>query len=347
MSGVETFRETLLIEGQGSRVVVLLVDDQAMVAEGIRRMLVDEDMEFHYCNDPKAAIPTALDIGATTILQDLVMPDVDGMTLVRFYRNHPATRNIPIIVLSSKDDPKIKSDAFNNGATDYLVKLPDKVELIARIQAHSRSFMAQLERDAAFAELHNMQKQLEEANAQLQLRNEELDRLSTQDGLTGIANRRYFDEVLSKEWRRAAREKTKLSLVMIDIDFFKFYNDNYGHQGGDDCLKQVSAALQKTGCRPGDLVSRYGGEEFVVILPNTSADGAMVIAEKLCLAVRALKIKHEFSKAGDIVTISMGVATMIPVSGTPEGLLITAADQALYEAKEEGRNRACQAVAHS
>ncbi len=347
MSGMTTPTDILLSEEQTSKIVVLLVDDQAMVAEGIRRMLVDEEMEFHYCSDPKAAIQTAMDIGATTILQDLVMPNVDGITLVRFYRNHPATRNIPVIVLSSKDDPKIKRDAFNNGATDYLVKLPDKVELVARIQAHSRSFMVQMERDAAFVELHNMQTQLEDANAQLQQRNAELDRLSTMDGLTGIANRRHFDDVLDREWRRAGREKIKLSLIMIDIDFFKLYNDNYGHQGGDDCLKRVSAALQNAVCRPGDLVARYGGEEFAVILPNTLGDGAMGIAKKLCARIRALKIKHESSKVSNVVTISMGVATMASAPGKDEGLLITAADQALYEAKEEGRNQACQAAAHS
>ncbi|VAX12820.1 hypothetical protein MNBD_GAMMA24-1810 [hydrothermal vent metagenome] len=347
MNAMAVPTETFLSEEPTSRIVVLLVDDQAMVAEGIRRMLVDEAMEFHYCSDPKAAIRIAQDIGATTILQDLVMPNVDGITMVRFYRNHPATRNIPVIVLSSKDDPKIKSDAFNNGATDYLVKLPDKVELVARIQAHSRSFMAQLERDAAFVELHNMQKQLEEANMQLQQRNAELDRLSTMDGLTGIANRRHFDKVLSKEWHRAGRGNMKLSLIMIDIDFFKLYNDNYGHQGGDDCLKQVSAALQKALCRSGDLLARYGGEEFAVILPNTPEEGAMGIAEKLCIRIRELKIKHEFSRVSDVVTISMGVATMVSSPGRGEELLIAAADQALYEAKEEGRNQVCQAAAHS
>ena len=334
-------------EQAAQRIVVLLVDDQAMIAEGIRRMLQDEPMEFHYCSDPKQAIPVALECGATIILQDLVMPNVDGMTLVRFYRNHPATREIPVMVLSSKDDPQIKRDAFDNGATDYLVKLPDKVELVARIQAHSRSYLAQQERDAAFAELRRMQQQLEEANQQLQQRNAELDRLSTLDGLTGIANRRYFDETLESEWRRAIREQAPLSLVMIDIDFFKLFNDNYGHQGGDDCLRQVAGALQKTVCRSGDLLARYGGEEFAVILPNTPAQGAMIMAEKLRAAVQALKLRHAYSKVSDIVTLSLGVATMLPAQGMDAEVLVAAADQALYEAKEEGRDRACQAAAHT
>jgi len=140
--------------------VVLLVDDQAMVAEGIRRMMADQpDIQFHYCPDPKQAIQQAVNVKATVILQDLVMPDVDGMTLVRFYRNNPATRDIPVIVLSSKDDAKVKSDAFYQGATDYLVKLPEKIELLARIRAHTKSYLAQKERDEAFSTLRKLQQQ--------------------------------------------------------------------------------------------------------------------------------------------------------------------------------------------
>jgi len=217
------------------RAVVLLVDDQAMVAEAIRRMLVDEaDIEFHYCYDPREAIQTAISLHATIILQDLVMPEIDGMMLVRFYRANPASRDIPVIVLSSKDDPSIKSEAFTNGANDYLVKLPDQVELIARIRAHSRSYMAQAERDAAYQALRDLQRQLENSNAQLEESNRELHRLSSLDGLTGIANRRQFDKMQDQEWQRALRNCTELSLIMIDIDYFKLFNDTYGHQAGDD-----------------------------------------------------------------------------------------------------------------
>jgi len=320
--------------------VVLLVDDQPMVAEGIRRMIADEpDIEFHYCADPKQALQEAAEIHATVILQDLVMPDVDGMTLVRFYRNNPATQNIPVIVLSSKDDPNIKSDAFSNGATDYLVKLPEKIELLARIRAHAKSYLVQKERDQAFKALSMMQKQLESANEELETSNKELQRLSSLDGLTGVANRRVFDETLEREWQRAVRANMPLSLLFADIDYFKRYNDHYGHQAGDDTLKKVADALKATVHRPADLVSRYGGEEFVMVLPDTTLEGAVAVANKVLNGVRGLNIPHENAEDNDRVTLSMGVAMLNPGESEKPEMLIEAADKALYRAKESGRNR--------
>lgn len=327
--------DNIILDPNASKIInVLLVDDQAMVAEGIRRMLADEqDMVFHYCDSPKDAIRTAGEIDATIILQDLVMPDVDGMTLVRFYRNNPDTRNIPVIVLSSKEDPKIKSEAFTNGATDYLVKLPDKIELIARIRAHSKSYLAQIERDAAFYAMREMQKQLENTNL-------ELKRLSSMDGLTGIANRRTYDETLDKAWRNAIREKEILSLILVDIDFFKPYNDTYGHQGGDDCLRKVAQGIQSAVHRPLDLVARYGGEEFALVLPQTPVEGARAVVEKMMENIAKLKLKHEGSTVSDIVTISLGVACIVPDQNSSVEEFVSKADEALYEAKESGRNRA-------
>ena len=323
----------------GKWAVVLLVDDQAMVAEGIRRMIADEpDIRFHYCADPKKAIHEAVACKATVILQDLVMPDVDGLTLVRFYRSNPATRDVPIIVLSSKDDPQIKSDAFDQGATDYLVKLPEKVELLARIRAHAKSYVAQKERDEAFRNLSRMQEQLEKINSELAVSNRELQRLSSLDGLTGLANRRQFDETLQQEWQRAIRTNMPLSLIFVDIDFFKRYNDHYGHQAGDDCLKEVAAALQTTIHRPADLVSRYGGEEFVMVLPDTAEEGALAVAEKVLATVTGLRIPHENSDAADHVTLSMGVATARPQEGAQPQQLVESADKMLYRAKDRGRN---------
>jgi two-component system chemotaxis family response regulator WspR len=208
--------------------MVLLVDDQAMIGEAVRRGLAHEDnIDFHFCADPHQAIAQAIRIKPTVILQDLVMPGLDGLTLVREYRNHPATQDIPIIVLSTKEDPLIKSAAFAAGANDYLVKLPDNIELVARIRYHSRSYMTLLQRDAAYRALRVSQQQLLDTNLVLQ-------RLMNSDGLTGLSNRRHFDEYLELEWRRALREQSQLSLLMIDVDYFKTYNDSFGHVEGDE-----------------------------------------------------------------------------------------------------------------
>lgn len=320
--------------------IVLLVDDQAMVAEAIRRMLADEaDIEFHYCQEPTGAIAKANEIQPTIILQDLVMPDVDGYTLLKFYRGNAPTSGTPVIILSSREDPKDKRQAFENGANDYLVKLPDKIELIARIRAHSKAYLLQLQRDEAYREMQKLQEQLTESHKKLEESNAILQQLSTMDGLTGIANRRHFDDTLLLQWKVCMREKTPLSLIMMDIDFFKKYNDGYGHQGGDDCLKAVAKALADSIHRPGDFIARYGGEEFVVILPNTDAKGAAVVAEQLRANVQTKNIPHAYSGVANHVSVSLGVAIIQPNASATPADLIAKADAALYKAKEQGRNR--------
>ena len=320
--------------------VVLLVDDQLIVAAAVRSMLTPEaDIAFHFCKDSEAALSTAEAVRPTTILQDLIMPGVDGFTMVQRFRGNPATALVPIIVLSSKEDPHDKRRAFECGAIDYVVKLPDRIELIARIRAHSRSFLAQRERDEAF-------RSLAAARLELEAKNAVLERLTAIDGLTGTANRRRFDEALEAEWRRARRDGTQLSLVLIDVDFFKKYNDRYGHLEGDDCLRKVAGALNAELHRPGDLVARYGGEEFVVILPGTDAAGACTVAETLRAAVEALALPHAGSEVHSRVTISLGSATVSPKDCDDTGgttALLKAADQALYQAKRDGRNRHCAA----
>jgi two-component system, chemotaxis family, response regulator WspR len=316
------------------RCVVLLVDDQAIVAEALRLMLANQpDIELHVCDKAASALPLARKLRPTVVLQDLVMPEVDGFTLARFFRADPELASIPIIILSSKEDPRDKSRAFAIGANDYLVKLPDEIELIARVRAHSRSFLAQLERDEAYHALEALKHQLEVKNA-------ELSRLSTVDGLTGLANRRRFDEVLEQECRRARREDAPLALIMTDVDFFKKYNDAYGHQGGDECLRKVASVLGQGARRPADLAARYGGEEFALVLPHTTAEGAVVVAEALRGGVSALNLLHAGSTVASHVTLSLGVAVMDPTDPElgPE-VLLERADGALYEAKRSGRNR--------
>ncbi len=178
---------------------------------------------------------------------------------------------------------------------------------------------------------------------QLAIANQKLQELATTDGLTGIANRRQFDRVLMLEWRRLAREELPLSLIMFDIDFFKLYNEFYGHLGGDDCLRQVAGAIARSAKRAGDLAARYGGEEFAVILPNTSAEGANFVARKICDGIASLKLPHARSSIGPYVTLSCGIATAIPSGEESPDTLIHSADSALYQAKNEGKNRICHA----
>ena len=315
-------------------IVVLLVDDQMMVGEAIRRALLGESgVEFRYCGDPNQAIATAKEVAPTVILQDLVMPGVDGLELVRRYRADPDLGGIPIIVLSTKEEPAVKSEAFRLGANDYLVKLPDKIELIARVRYHSQAYLTQRQRDEAYRALHESQQQLLEINR-------ELKRLTNVDGLTGVSNRRYFNEYLETEWKRSLAAQTPLSVLMVDVDHFKRYNDTYGHLAGDEVLKKVAGAIAGNFKRSADLTARYGGEEFAVILPNTPMLEGSRLAAELSQAVEALALPHSASTTAESVTISVGCATTTPAPAVSLLSLVDSADKALYEAKRTGRNRA-------
>ncbi|MEO4046780.1 diguanylate cyclase [Pseudomonas sp. CAU 1711] len=327
-----------LVTVDENAVMVLLVDDQAMVGEAVRRDLAEQDnIDFHFCANPQQAIEQAIQIKPTVILQDLVMPGVDGLTLVSDYRAHPATRDIPIIVLSTKEDPKVKSAAFAAGANDYLVKLPDAIELIARVRYHSRSYQTLIQRDEAYRALRESQQRLLDTNLVLQ-------RMMNSDGLTGLSNRRHFDDYLGMEWLRAQRERTPISLLLIDIDYFKGYNDDLGHLEGDELLRLLACILRDNAARPADLAARYGGDEFVVVLPGTEAAGAKAVAEKIREAVEIRHIPHNYPTRGSFITLSVGGATLVPKQSESCQLLIQLADQGLYCSKNQGRNRTSMLV---
>jgi two-component system chemotaxis family response regulator WspR len=312
---------------------VLLVDDQLMIGEALRRDLADEpNIVLHFCSESGAAIATAERIAPTVILQDLVMPGIEGLTLVREYRARETTRHTPIIVLSSREDSVTKRDSFAAGANDYLVKLPDKIELIARIRYHSQAYLSRRQRDAAYEALHESQRQLMAANIELQ-------RVSNMDGLTGLNNRRRFDEYASAEWGRALREQVPLGLLLVDIDQFKHYNDANGHLAGDELLRRIGATLRSCCGRPGDLPARYGGDEFAVVLPGIQAKGLRVIGERVCRAIRDLKIEHSDAIAAPYVTLSVGGGVTVP--SVDDGVLdlIGIADRNMYEAKAKGRDQ--------
>jgi diguanylate cyclase (GGDEF)-like protein len=263
---------------------------------------------------------------------DLTMPEIDGITAIRHIRAVPALRDIPIIVVTGRVEPENLKKAFDAGAMDYITKPMHEVELFARVRSALKLKQEIDQRKAREHELVQTMKQLETANQLLQ-------RVSATDSLTGVANRRQLDSVLDLEWSRASRGRTWLSLLLVDIDHFKQYNDRYGHQAGDACLKTIAEILTSAVHRPEDLVARYGGEEFAVILPGTDLDGACLVAERLRARVESVEIAHAASTVSDHLTISVGVATMLPRRDDGAATLVAAADQALYQAKHEGRNR--------
>ncbi|WP_307163105.1 MULTISPECIES: diguanylate cyclase [unclassified Massilia] len=324
-------------DGVSDQVRVLLIDDQLIIVEAVRRMLAGHrDIAFHYVTDARSAHAAALALRPTVILQDLVMPGADGFQLLAGYRADDALREVPVVVLSAKEEARLKAHGFAVGASDYLVKLPDQLELVARIRHHSRGYISRLQRDAAYRSLRASQDELARANLELQ-------KLAALDGLTGIANRRRFDEAIGVEWQRARRQPGPLSLLLCDVDRFKDYNDGLGHPAGDLCLKKVAAVLTGQLKRPADLAARYGGEEFAILLPDTDLAGALKLAEDCRRQLEQLALPHP-TAAGGVVTMSIGVASALPAEAGEVDALVAAADTALYEAKRGGRNRAVAAA---
>ena len=296
---------------------VLVVDD----SPGLRREVLSllDRMDFVARSEEAAngleGYRKAVENPPDLILCDLVMPSVDGFKLLSLVRAHPKLRDVPVILLTGQTDVETKIRGLELGASDYVTKPFDAGELLARIKVHLKT------------------KALQDA---LKRSNEELRKLSTLDPLTGLFNRRHFMAELEKEFRRAQRYDTPLSFVMIDIDHFKKLNDTYGHQAGDDVLRELGALLRRE-IRDTDVPGRYGGEEFCVLLPQTPVDGAAEFAERFRRAVEG----HVFPAQGRTlrITASLGVA-WCPAEGVERAQdLIEKADGALYQAKREGRNR--------
>lgn len=265
------------------------------------------------------------------VLLDIFLPDASGIEVCRRLQEDPKTCDIPVIVLTGSNDEEHLKQAFDAGAVDYIEKPFKGVELLARIRSALRLKAEIEQRKRQAKELIAVAEKLKQANEQLR-------QLSFHDPLTGLHNRRYFDEFLEREFKRAQRAGTGLALIMIDIDYFKAYNDRFGHQAGDEALRQVAAALASVTQRSNDLAARYGGEEFAIVLPDTHKAGALAIAESLRQKVEALKIFHPDSPFG-VVTISEGVAVQYPKPRERANQLIEAADMALYHSKRAGRNR--------
>jgi diguanylate cyclase (GGDEF)-like protein len=318
---------------------ILLVDDSRVVramlgallnSVGYGDIVMAESAQdaFNALGMENGAHRTGIDL----ILMDITMPDMDGITAMRRIQAVPSLRDIPVIMVTGRVEPENLKTAFEAGAIDYITKPVHEVEMLARVRSALKLKYEIDQRKAREHELVQALKQLETANQLLQ-------HISATDGLTGVANRRQFDGILEVEWARASRNRSWLALIMLDIDFFKFYNDTYGHQSGDACLKTVASILIGNIHRPEDMVARYGGEEFVIILPGTELEGASTVADRIRTRVESIEIEHVRSSVSTFVTLSVGVAATIPRMGDSPTTLIAAADKALYQAKHEGKNR--------
>ena len=295
-----------------NRPTILMVDDCALNIKALN-MALKTDYHVLFASSGRSALDVATRTKPDLILLDVMMPDMDGFEVCRILKTDPLLRDIPVIFLTSMVDETDEVAGLELGAVDYITK-PIKPALVKlRVRNH----------------------------LEMKRQRDELNSLSTIDGLTGLANRRAFDERLTLEWHRALRSRVPLSLVMIDIDYFKLYNDTYGHLAGDDCLREVARALDKTLNRASDFIARYGGEEFVCILPEIAGKGLRLITEKLCSIVANLKIPHSASLVTPWVTVSLGAATQKPAGTASLQSLVAAADQQLYQAKSLGRNRVC------
>lgn len=315
-----------------TRTEILLVEDDEGHAKLLRKAFRGHEDIFNIqvVTSLKSAREYLSQDSPGIILTDLVLPDGRGMDLLL-----PRADDVqfPVVVMTSFGDETVAVEAIKLGALDYVVKSSDTLEAMPRIiQRALREWEHIRKRRLAEEQLKKLNDQLIEAN-------KKLERLANLDSLTGVANRRNFMEILNKEWKRGCRNKLPLSLVMIDVDFFKSYNDYYGHQTGDECLKKIASLLNEALSRAGDVLARYGGEEFIIILPGTDINGTTAVAEKLRKKIESAAIPHEPSTINAYVTISLGIAAMVPTARTTKESLIGAADAALYKAKRNGRNR--------
>lgn len=266
---------------------------------------------------------------------DLILLDLgltEGRGLAIFQRVYTAFPQIPVIVLSGSTDEALALQAVQEGAQDYLVKSRTSSYLLRR------SIRYAIERQELRLELECKNQVLKRLSEQLEQANHELEKLVAVDDLTSLHNRRRFNELFEAEWHRLRRERQPLSVIMADVDYFRAYNDTYGHLAGDDCLKQVAHALLRAAKRPADVVARYGGEEFVVALPNTDLAGAICVAQSIHTKMQEMEIIHTASPVSPMVTLSMGVVTQIPGQNAAPTQLLEQADRSLFQAKTQGRN---------
>ena len=290
---------------------ILIVDDEKMNLKVLADLLKDEYTPVLARSGERALQHAFSDFPPDLILLDVMMPQMGGYEVIKKLKDNDKTKNIPVIFVTALKSIEDEEHGFKLGAVDYIIKPFSPTIVKMRVRNHLRI-------------VH-----------QYKL----LDQLAYLDGLTEISNRRRFEDVYKKEWARSARNQTPFSLAMVDVDYFKQYNDHYGHAMGDITLRTIAQTLNSILRRPADLLARYGGEEFVMLLPETDAAPARSIADTSLQAIVDLNIPHQFSNIADMVTISIGLATIHIDDKTSSQTFLELADQNLYQAKQRGRNR--------
>jgi diguanylate cyclase (GGDEF)-like protein len=311
---------------------ILVVDDERTLRLMLNRAMQKEGYQVSEASDGEKCLAFCERHLPDMILLDAILPGMDGFTCCSVLQQTFGKQCPPILMITSLNDEESVDKAFAAGATDYVTKPIHWAVLRQRVRRI-------LQASWAMAELHQKVEHERILIDQLEVANRELHRLARIDSLTELANRRCFDEYLQQEWKRLMREQGHLSLILLDVDFFKSYNDSYGHQAGDDCLREVASLIKQAIHRPADLAARYGGEEFAIILPNTDLEGAVYVAEQIQTDVKAAAIPHCGSGISDTITLSCGLACAIPEVQMAMQSLISSADTALYQAKLAGRNR--------
>ncbi len=296
---------------------VLIIDDDDRVRKEVRHWLDNARMFdiFYEAADGVEAFKVMLNKPVDLVLCDVVMPGIDGFKFLSMKRARPEFDGIPVLMLTGEDDVKLKIKALEHGASDYITKPFNPGELVARVRVHHK--------------IKSLQEELRETNRRL-------EELSNTDGLTKLYNRRYFMELLELEFQRAQRYEARLAFVMIDIDTFKSFNDNYGHLLGDRILYEVAQILREN-LRIHDMVGRYGGEEFALLMPETGMQGALVVAERYRKRIEEFVLIEDEKELK--ITISLGVAAYPHPDINNVDDIIRYADNALYQAKKNGRNR--------
>lgn len=309
MTTLDTPMDALLDSSHG-KPKLLVVDDQPINIQVMHQIFGGDYQVFMATNGPQA-VALCQSNPPDLVLLDIVMPGMDGFEVCSLLKASDLTCNIPVIFVTAHTDAAQETHGLSLGAVDFIAKPVNPAVVRARVKTQlTLKFQSDLLRKLVFL-----------------------------DGLSGVFNRRYFDQQLGVEWARSTRSSSPLSAIMIDVDHFKLFNDCYGHQAGDDCLRQIAVTLKTSLKRPADLVARYGGEEFACILPDTPFSDAMGLANELERKVRALSIPHAQSSVAHVVTVSVGVATRTLDSVDDQAALIGLADAQLYEAKQSGRGR--------